>query len=81
MRLYWATLGMNQRRSRYLWQTKLNSSKIIQMNPSGIISVQNRTQQIKHQEGLMFVLMIKLKCSILDRGFFENQRRLGRTTK
>ena len=31
------------------------------MNPSGIISVQNRTQQTMHQEGLMFVKMIKLK--------------------
>ena len=51
------------------------------MNHSGIISVQNRTQQIMHQEGLMFVKMIKLKGRILDHTFFENQRQLGVRTK
>ena len=48
----------------------MNSSQIIQINPSGIISAQSRTQQIMHQEGLMFVMMIKLKSGILDHSFF-----------
>ena len=38
-----ATLEMNQRGSIYLWQTEVNSSKIIQMNPSGITLVLNKT--------------------------------------
>ena len=81
VRLYWDTLEMNQKGSNYLWQTELNSSKIIQINPSGIISAQNRTQKIMHQEGLMFVMMIKLKGGILDNSFFGNQRQLRMTPK
>ena len=65
-----------------MWETRLNSSKIIQMNPSDITSVQNKTQQITHQEEeLMFVMMIKLKGSILDHSFFWSQRQLGMKTK
>ena len=79
-RLYWDTLGMNRKGSKYLWQAELNSPKVIKMNPIGIISVQNRTQQIMHQERLIFV-MIKLKGGILDHSFFGNQRQHGLTTK
>ena len=68
-------------RLKILWQTELNLSKIIQMNPSGILSLQNRTQQIAYQEGLMFVMMIKLKGGTLDCTFFGNQRQLRMTTK
>ena len=80
MRLYWDTLEMNQKGSNYLQQTELNSSKIIQINPSGI-PAQSRTYQIMHQEGLMFVMTIKLKGGILDHSFFGNQRQFGMTTK
>ena len=66
-----ATLEMNQRGSIYLWQTEVNSSKVIQMNPSGITSVLNKTQQIMHQKGLMFVMMIKSKGGILDTVLWE----------
>ena len=59
---------------------ELNSSKIIQINPSGIISTQSRTQQIMLEEGLVFVMMTKLKGGILDHSFFRNQREPGMTT-
>ena len=74
-------VALNQKSSGYSWKTNLKLSRIIQMNSSGIMSVQNRTKWIMHQNGLLFVMMKKLKGDFFDYSFFGNQTRVGMKTE
>ena len=74
-------VALNQKSSGYSWKTNLKLSRIIQMNSSGIMSVQNRTKWIMHQNGLLFVMMKKLKGYFFDYSFFGNQTRVGMKTE